>query len=313
MIIPGEGGEGGHVKGWSHLTIQEKAEALGGTFPVLVYSENDPYVGIDYAGYPAGSTISMTQYTDMINNAATSRWVTREISVISGDASKWTGLTLVQKGVVTASGFLSDPIVLTRIVPSSYCTEVLRCTYKAYSDSGYVTLVGQNYTDFSFYFFSHCLGTILSFADFEGTYDGWTEGTADYGSDLTEHPMSGAYSVALVNSSGTIDNNAVNDSAAVPIPDTDEYIAKTVTCTGYTNSFLFLTVTNSETLALSGMIRIWTPTRDWTIKVLKADLPISIALPLGTISTTVLIKIAGLYDYSNGTYLNIDCLGVVGF
>lgn len=297
-------------KGYEKLTDQEKGELLVGP-GVFVFPHNDPDTAIDYSGL--SGTITLNQYIDIVNNSTITLYFKLEATILSGDPSKWGNLTL-EIGEMAPNEkylFLWEP---TREVPTSKITESLRLVLKAYTDEGYLNEYGSDYIDFNYEFLDHTLGQIVSFGDFEGT-DPWSR-TSGFGNATPDYAYTGAFSLECYKAAT---DNEVIDPSGQYIPNQTHYIYQTIDLSSFSSAYLVLHPTfrykGGSGKSLS-VIRIWTPTKDYIIRVPIGDNtfnPYRIAIPLPCVNA--IIKITSLFSSDGATtyYTDIDTVIIVGF
>jgi len=300
--------------GYENLTDSEKGELFLAS-GVLAFPHNDPDIAVDYSGM--SGTITLDQYIDLVNNSTIPLYFKIVATITDGDSSKWGNIS-VNVGLVAASGKTSYKWQPTRVVPSAKVTEAIRISIQAYTDAGYSVLYGDDYADYHYYFFSHSSGcTIIDFDDFENTWDGWVPSPVGLGEIMEAFAYTGAYTLRFVEDD--TDNFEV-DSSGQTIPIQTKYISKTFNTSGYVTAFLILHLTYFYNAASAPLpvIRIWTGTKDYIIRVpttANTFKPYRIAIPL-SISATENVHISVLFrDLAIPTmcWSYIDSIIVVGF
>jgi len=93
-------------------------------------------------------------FPDIVNNSTFNLYFKVEATVLSGNASAWSDLT-EELGSVNAGEKSAKEWTPERVVPSSKVTESLRVYIRAYKQSDYTDLYGEDYVDFNYYFFDH--------------------------------------------------------------------------------------------------------------------------------------------------------------
>jgi len=303
--------------GYPELTPAQKGALFVGN-DAFAFPHNDPDNAVNYAGM--SGTLLLNQYIDIVNSSTITLYFKIVATVLSGDPSKWSNLT-VEIGSVVASGKLSYCWIPGRVVPTTKITESIRLNLKAYTNAGYTILYGEDYTDYNYQFFNHTAGTLVDWADFENALDGWTRSHANFGQFELGYPYTGAYSLRL--GWTTLDDtyNCAPDSSGTLVPNQTYYISKSFNLTGYSSAYLVLHSTRQTAGQTSysdpKVIRIWTSTKDYIIRINRAadtTQPWRIAIPLPTVSDIVKIT-AGFSAMSGDALKNnwIDSVFVVGF
>jgi len=301
-------------KAYDELTAQEKGTLVLGA-DVFVFPHNDPTTAIDYAGM--SGTITLSQYIDIVNNSTFDLYFKVETTVLSGNASKWSDLSCTFP-VVNASTKSQLEWRPKREVPSGKTTETLRVNLKAYTDSGYSNLYGEDYVDFTYHFFDHSQGIIVDFSDFENSLDGWSRsklGDYYFGELAASKAYTGAYSIKLVL---TPTENKTTDSSGQVIPTKDYSLSKTFDLSSYSSAYFVLHYTyrrlQSGTESYS-VVRIWTDSGlDYIIRVpieKNKYEPHRIAVPLNTIENET-VHVTAVFG-GNAYYSYADTFIVVGF
>jgi len=296
-------------KRYEDLIPQEKGTLLISS-DVYAFLGSDPKVGIDYCGF--SGTIELPVYFDIKNASTLSLYFKIEATVLSGDPAKWSSLSSTFP-VINANSSASLQFIPKREVPSSYLEETLRISVKAFKDSGYTELFGEDYVDYTYYFFDHTQGTIVHFGDFETGKDGWTSNATDF-LRKNKYAYTGAYSIYVFDrdhGSATIDS-----SGCKIIPQTI-YVTQTFDLSSYSKVFFVLHITyykyNSGYSAVKG-VRIWTSNEDYFIRF---DLPentfrpLRVAVPITPGSSVSIKWITGWCGAQSWFY--VDTLMVVGF
>ncbi|MHA1289369.1 MAG: hypothetical protein ACTSPB_18430 [Candidatus Thorarchaeota archaeon] len=296
-------------KPYRELTGTEKASLFIAT-DVYAFPLADPEVAIDYQGM--SGTLTLPLYIDLVNASTMNYYFKLEAQVLSGSPSSWGGLT-VPIGTINASKaekFLWEP---TRTVPSAKTTETLRLTIKAFEDDSETNLIGEDYVDFTYYFFSHTEGTIINYTDFE-TELGWGK---NFGPELkSEYPYTGAWSLKVTE---TGRSTWVTDSSGQIIADKSYYLSKTFDFSSYSEVFIVFHVTrtyanpNYGNLQEPPVLRVWTDSSDSIIRIpqpLRQYKPYRVAAKIPTDVTkiywTTLMSSDNYYSY-------VDTIIVVGF
>jgi len=303
--------------GYPNLTPTQKGELFISN-DVAAFPYNDPDNAIDYCGL--SGTLTFHQYIDIVNNSTIQLYFKIDTTVLSGDSSKWSALAATI-GVVGNGAKLSYCWEPKRIVPTTKVTEFLRLNLKAYSDAGYTTLYGEDYTDYSYQFFDHTAGVLIDWADFENSLDDWTRSHANFGQFELNYPYTGAYSLRL--GWTTLDDtyNCASDSSGTLVPNQTYFISKTFNLVGYTSAYLVLHSTRQtegqSSYSDPKVIRIWTATKDYIIRIDRAantTEPWRITIPLSCVNGTV--KITAGFSAMIGDALKnnwIDAVFVAGF
>ena len=290
---------------------------------VFVFPHKDPEVAVDYCGM--SGTIPLSQYFDIVNNSTITLYFKVETTVLSGNASAWSDLT-EELGSVNAGGKAIKEWTPERSVPTSKVTESLRVYIRAYKQSDYTDLYGEDYVDFNYYFFDHTQGTLLHFGDFETDMDGWS---GSYFSRSTAYPYTGAYGIYLNRSA--LDhsyNNRTTDSSGQYIPNKSYKLSKSYSGSAYSEVFIVfhLTYTKSNPASDKGvydvdpLIRVWTDTSDSIIRVKQTRnsyLPRRVALKIpaedGTVNWATLFQTWKDSNYYYYYYTHVDTIIIVGF
>ena len=301
-------------KPYEELTKEEKGTLVLSS-DVFVFPHNDPEVAVDYAGI--SGTLSMTQFLDVVNNSTLDLYFKIEATVLSGDSSKWSNLSSTFP-VVNSNSKEKLEWELAREVPGGKTTEILRVNVKAYKDSGYTDLFGEDFTDFTYHFFNHSQGTIVDFSDFENSFDGWTRtkyGDYYFGNLATFAAYTGAYSIKLNNSAT---ENKTTDSSGQVIPTKDQFLSKTFDLSSYSSAYFVLHYTYRKLQSGTEsypVVRIWTDSGlDYIIRVpieKNKYEPYRIAVPLNTIANET-VHVTAVFG-GNSHYSFADTFIVVGF
>jgi len=251
-------------KYYGDLTDSEKM-ALLISDDVFIFPHRDPDVAIDYCGL--SGTLPLSQYLDIVNNSTFTLYFKVEATVLSGNASAWNDLT-EELGSVNAGGKSVKEWTPERIVPSSKVTESLRVYIRAYKQSDYTDLYGEDYVDFNYYFFDHNDGIRLHLGDFEENFDGWSGASSTIWRE-TNHPYSGAWAISFVAPS----DNRTTDSSGQLIPKKNQYTSKLYSGAGYSEVFIVFHLTYTYYHATAGIedippvLRVWTDETDSIIRV----------------------------------------------
>ena len=321
-------------KSYDELGPQEKSTLVLGP-DVFVFPHNDPETAIDYAGM--SGTLNLTQYLDVVNNSTLDLYFKIEATVLSGDASKWSGLssTFPVTGATSKAQLEWNP---SREVPSAKTTETLRINLKAFKDSGFTELYGEDYVDFTYHFFNHSEGTVVHFADFENGYDGWSSDEGGYlhhfGTRQSKYAYTGSWSLALAGfrnySTCEHADNWVTDVSGQIVPAISGgwygFRQQTFDLSGFSSVYLVLHVTyliKSGDVTPYSVLRILTSSKDYIIRIpipVNTYQPYRVAIPLSAISSET-IKITGTFENnstssklcSTQTHLYVDTIMIVGF
>ena len=250
-------------KYYGDLTDSEKMNLLISD-DVFVFPHRDPDVAIDYCGL--SGTLPLSQYLDIVNNSTFTLYFKVEATVLNGNASAWSDLS-EELGSVSASGKAMKEWTPERVVPTSKVTESLRVYIRAYKQSDYTDLYGEDYVDFNYYFFNHNDGICLSLADFEDDYDGWSNG----GSKIhrkTNYPYTGSWGIDFYPG-----DNRTTDSSGQTIPNKSAYTHKLYSGAGYSEVFIIFHLTytkhspGGQIQDIPPVLRVWTDETDSIIRI----------------------------------------------
>jgi len=305
-------------KYYEDLTDSEKA-ALLISDDVFIFPHRDPDVAIDYCGL--SGTLPLSQYLDIVNNSTFTLYFKVEATVLNGNASAWSDLS-EELGSVNASGKAIKEWTPERVVPTSKVTESLRVYIRAYKQSDYTDLYGEDYVDFNYYFFDHSAGTILHLADFETGFDGWSSSNLHR---VSSNSYTGAYSVYLCDwESGHSYDNISKDSSGQYIPTKTYSISRSYSGSGYSEVFIIfhLTYTKYDSGGalkdIDPLLRVWTDSTDSIIRITQtrntfSPRRIAVKIPAedGTVNwaTAFQSQYTSFYFY----YSHIDTIIIVGF
>jgi len=295
-------------KRYEDLTPQEKGSLLISS-DVYAFLGTDPKVAVDYCGF--SGTIDLPMYFDIKNASTLSLFFKIEGTVLSGDVTKWSELSSTFPAI-SANSSSSLKFVPKREVPSAYLEETLRLSVKAFKDSDYTELFGEDYVDYTFYFFDHTQGTIIHFGDFETGTDGWTGNVTI--SRTKSKAYTGAYSIMAYK---TDYDGCEYDSSGAKIPKKSFYLQQTFDLSGYSKVFFILhpTYWNRPTVnPAPNVFRIWTSNEDY---IFRLDMPKNSYSPRRiatyiTPGSSVTIHWIGGFN-SNNTYHYVDSIILVGF
>lgn len=312
-------------KSWNKMTNAEKFSLLIGD-DVFAFPHEDPEVAIDYCG--CSGTLDLSQYIDIVNNSTWTLYFRVVAEMLSGDSSKWSGTT-IDLATISANNKGITHWTPKREVPTVKITETFRVWLKAYRDVDKTILHGEDYTDFTYYFFNHLDGAMVDFCDFETGGDGW-EGNLLY--RRTSYPYTGAFHLVLVpGTSQGLQKNGETDSSGQAVPSKETKIYKTYNLSGYSSAFLVLHITrywkNGDPVYSysRSVMRIWTSTgKEYFIRIpldQNAAGYYRVAVPLPTQEHTVYITALWTADYEGGAPHNVarfialctDTFIVVGF
>jgi len=250
-------------KYYGDLTDSEKM-SLFIADDVFIFPHRDPDVAIDYCGL--SGTLPLSQYLDIVNNSTFTLYFKVEATVLSGNASAWSDLT-EELGSVSAGEKSAKEWTPERLVPSSKVTESLRVYIRAYKQSDYTDLYGEDYVDFNYYFFDHNDGIRLHLGDFEEDYDGWSNGGSKI-SRTTDHPYTGSWGISFFGG-----DNRTTDSSGQIIPDKSAYTHKFYSGAGYSEVFIIFHLTYTFYTSDTGIqnippvLRVWTDETDSIIRI----------------------------------------------
>jgi len=158
-----------------------------------------------------------------------------------------------------------------RTVPTSKVTESLRVYIRAYKESDYTDLYGEDYVDFNYYFFDHNDGILLHLGDFEEDYSGWSNSESKiWRSD--DYPYTGSWGIVF----NPLSDNSTTDSSGQKIPKQSSYTHKFYSGSNYSEVFIIFHMTYTYKDIGSGVddippvLRVWTDTTDSIIRVNQA-------------------------------------------
>jgi len=300
-------------KSYDELTASEKA-ALFIAEDVYAFPSNDPEVAIDYQGL--SGTLTLDQYIDLVNNSTIDLYFKIEAQVLNGDPNAWGGTT-IGIGTISAgtkSMYLWQP---TRTVPSSKTTETLRLTIKVFDDASETNQIGEDFVDFTYYFFSHTDGTIIDYSDFETDTDGWT-GTSGILGRSTDHPYTGAWGIKIQSQ-----DNRETDSSGQKVPSKSYKVYKSFDFSSYSEVFIVFHILYTYYNADTGienippLIRVWTNSSDSIIRINQPRnqyKPYRVAVKIPTSESTInWVTLMQMYGAISDYHSYLDTIIVVGF
>jgi len=183
-------------KWYEDLTPEEKAKTLLLGNDVYAFLHSDPETCIDTQG--CTSPVTLRQGFEIVNDELIPLWFKVFATVTSGDPTKWSDLTK-ELGSVPANGAALFFWTPKREIPAALTHEAMTLTIRAYKDSGYTQLYGEDSITWEFYFFDHSWpdAVIIDEDDFEGTLDGWTATGYSRFEYKTGYAYKGAYSLNI--------------------------------------------------------------------------------------------------------------------
>lgn len=233
-------------KWYEDLTPEEKAKTLLLGDDVYAFFHSDPETCVDTQG--CMSPVTLRQGFEIVNDELIPLWFKVEAAVTSGDPTKWSDLTK-EFGSVAANGrtlFFWTP---KREIPSSLTHEAMTLTIRAYKDSGYTQLYGEDTVTWEFYFFDHSWpsAVIIDEDDFEGTLEGWSSAGYNRFEYKTGYAYKGAYSlnIAGYRTSGGAWRSGILDASGQWVPNKAQNIRKSIAIGAYSQAFVVVHMTRS--------------------------------------------------------------------
>lgn len=233
-------------KWYEDLTAEEKAKTLLLGNDVYAFFHSDPETCIDTQG--CTSPVTLRQGFEIVNDELIPLWFKVEATVTSGEPAKWSDLTK-ELGSVAANGrrlFFWTP---KREIPAALTHEAMTLTIRAYKDSGYTQLYGEDTITWEFYFFDHSWANaiIIDEDDFEGTLEGWSSTGYQRFEYKTGYAYKGAYSlnIAGYRTLHGAPRSGIRDSSGQWVPNKAQNIHKSITIGPYSHAFVVVHMTRS--------------------------------------------------------------------
>lgn len=233
-------------KWYKDLTPEEKAKTLLLGNDVHAFLHSDPETCIDTQG--CTSPVTLKQGFEIVNDELIPLWFKVFAEMTSGDPTKWTDLTK-EFGSVPANGAALFFWTPKREIPASLTHEIMTLTIRAYKDSGYTQLYGEDSITWEFYFFDHSWpdAVIIDEDDFEGTLDGWANTGYSRFEYKTGYAYKGAYSlnIAGYRTSGGAWRSGILDSSGQWVPNKAQYMQKSIAIGPFSHAFVVVHMTKS--------------------------------------------------------------------
>ena len=253
-------------KWYEDLTPEEKAKTLLLGNDVYAFFHSDPETCIDTQG--CESPVTLMQAIEIVNDELITLWFKVEARVTSGDPTKWSGLTkeLGSVGSNRRAIFYWDP---KREIPSALTHEGMVVAIKAYKDSDYTQLYGEDTISWEFYFFDHSWpdAVIIDQSDFEGTLDGWGSTGYNRFEYKPGYAYKGAYSlnIAGYRTSYGAWRSGIRDASGQWVPNKAQHIHKNIAIGPYSHAFLVVHMTRSGMNARN-CVRVHYDDKDYIIR-----------------------------------------------
>jgi hypothetical protein len=253
-------------KWYEDLTPEEKAKTLLLGNDVYAFFHSDPETCIDTQG--CTSPVTLRQGFEIVNDEVIPLWFKVFATVTSGDPTKWSDL-IKELGSVPANGAVLFFWTPKREIPASLTHEAMTLTIRAYKDSGYTQLYGEDTIAWEFYFFDHSWpdAVIIDEDDFEGTLDGWGVVGYERFEYKTGYAYKGAYSlnIAGYRTSYGAWKSGILDSSGQWVPYKGQYMQKGFAIGAFSHAFAVIHLTKSGMNA-NNCVRVHYDDKDYIIR-----------------------------------------------